>query len=296
MSKKILLLIGSLLISRIYADYTCTSCLIDAPKAYLLPHRTFRGVLSGSFALKRGTKDPGIVGDIGIGYGLLDRFEFSFTMYTLTAYGLGVTWQVMPERDRYPAIAVGVQDVNWQRHVCSVGGGWDSEGNPKSWAMEVEYYHKKIGLLPTENFSFFSVLSKKVHRFFLVHFGLGRGRFVGYGPHSGLFNTDLFSKRKHDWAIGAFGGMEFPVSYWLKIQTEYDGRDFNFGIEGYYDIYHFYLSLVKIESIFWGGKTCAPRLAMGFAVQPKLKSRPLAAARRKRELTPLEVKEFREER
>lgn len=300
-----------LFVGLLFAQHNRTTCLIDAPEAYILPHLTYRFSLTGSmpqapgvFPPQQGVRKPPRYDvsdmDFALALGLFDRVEVSFSLYTLKIWALGLSYQVQREGDRKPAIALGVHEVNTHRHISSVGGGYDTCGSPIGWDWDVEYYPTQ-GLLPSENLSLFMVMSKEfwiggetytdtvvtpsatytykwkaVNPVLGLHLGLGRGRYVGYGPHSSFTNTDYFfgtgpSSPKHDWALGVFGGVElFPGGYFSPA-AEYDGRDFNVGVSSRFIIahkyIHLYFSMDKIESYFWGGGKYFHRLAAGIALQ-----------------------------
>ena len=297
----------------LFAQHNRTTCLIDAPEAYILPHLTYRLSLAGSMPQAPGLLPPQQrvreqprydVSDVdfALAVGLFDRVEVSLSMYTPKDYALGLSYQLLKETSKRPALAIGVHEVNWKRHISSVGGGYDRYGNPIGWDYDVEYYHQIQGLLPSENFSLFMVMSKEfwigeetyldtvvtpsatytykwkaVSPIFGLHLGLGRGRYVGYGPHSHLTNTDGWffgtskDSPKHDWALGVFGGIEFFPGGYFSPALEYDGRDFNAGISSRFLIahryIHLYFSVDKIESYFWGGGKYFHRLAAGIALQ-----------------------------
>ena len=307
MSKKLWL--GVLFPFLLLSQHNRTTCLIDAPTAYTLPERTFRFSLSvttpnAPFPARapkiREPKYSKTDADLTFSYGFLENLEISGSIYTLENFALGLSYQVLKETDIQPAIAVGVHEVNWLRHTSSVGGGYDANGDPIGWDWDVECY-PEMGLLPAENLSIFGVLSKEflfeeearidtvktptaiycykyasVIPLFSIHIGLGRGRYVGYGPHSSWFNTDIFfgqrtESPKHEWALGLFGGIELFPGTSFSPAIEYDGRDFNMGASVGF-LFEQYLirlnaSIDKWEAFFWGGGKYFHRLALGVELE-----------------------------
>lgn len=286
-----------------------TTCLIDAPTAYILSKGISRVSISGSVPdWPFSAREPKVLEprhskadlDFSISHGLLKNLEISVSVYTPKNYALGLSYQALKEREKRPAVALGIHEINWLRHISSVGGGYDANGNPIGWDYDVEYY-PQTNLLPSENFSIFGVISKEfmmkekvytrsvvtpqatyyykyasVLPLFRIHLGLGRGRYVGYGPHSHLFNTDIFfgsykESPKHEWALGLFGGVEFAPGNYLSPVLEYDGRDFNIGFSSTFPygedfLVHFYLSIDKLEGYFWGQGEYFHRFALGMAI------------------------------
>lgn len=291
------------------SQHNRTTCLIDAPTAYTLPERTIRFSLMVTapnapipipYPKTLEPRYSKTDADFSISYGLLENLEISGSMYTLGNYALGLSYQVVEETDIQPAIALGIHEINWLRHISSVGGGYDANGDPIGWDWDVEFY-PQTGLLPTENFSIFGVISKEflfeeaartdtvetptaiyyytyasVIPLFRIHIGLGRGRYVGYGPHSSWFNTDVFfgtyrESPKHEWAVGLFGGLELFPGTSFSPAVEYDGRDFNVGASVLF-LFEQYLirlnaSMDKWEAYFWGDGKYFHRLALGLEVE-----------------------------
>jgi len=254
-----------------YSDFTCASHFIDIPTAYAMPHNSIKGIFAASFALQHLVPplDPTSELDFGLNYGLNNKWEFGLNVYTYKDLALDIAYQIRPETERWPAVVVGVRDLTWKRHISGVGGGWDIHGLPNVWGYD-KYYYTEQGLCPSENFSFYGVLSKNVFSNFKVHFGLGRGRFVGYGPNSSYMNSDIFWGQfgpKHDWAIGWFGALEYFQGDWFSVGMEQDGRDLNVGLKYRYEMFTFNVAITKIESWFWGYGHYTHRMAFGVGMQ-----------------------------
>jgi hypothetical protein len=233
-----------------------------------MPHNSIRSDVCGSFALKYIQADPKSDLDLGINYGLLNKLEFALNMYTYKDYALDIAYQIRPETQRWPAIAVGVRDLTYESHISSVGGGY-YKNLPNVWAYDRNYYSQQGGD-PYENMSFYGVLSKVIFSNFRVHWGIGRGRFVGYGPNSSYMNTDIFWGEfgpKHPYtAVGWFGALEYFQSDWFSAILEQDGRDLNFGIKYRYEFVTLNVAITKIESWFWGG-VYSHRIEIGLGLQ-----------------------------
>ena len=95
--------------------------------------------------------------------------------------------------------------------------------------------------------------------------GIGRGRYVGYGPVSEYFNSDIFSEeRRKNWAFGLFGGVKIIFSNNLAFIAEMDGRDANIGLEYQNKSVRGNLGLEKLEHI--GDRLeRSPRVSLGFS-------------------------------
>ena len=267
MSIKKVLSILPILSLPLLAEYTLPSSLIDIPTACTRPQNTLRGVFSFSSALKQDTLYP-TEWDLGIEYAPTDQIDLTLTMYTPEDYSLGILYQVFPET-KNPALAIGIAELSYERHISQVGGGYEECGNPKGWPFDVDYYSLQ-GLKPSENLSIFAVTSKSIGEYLRLHLGLGRGRFVGYGPRSRYFNTDiLFGKDgpKHELAFGLFGGLQLQPIPQLWLGFEFDGRDINTGLSFSISYLTLYFSFVKIEGLLWEEPQEIPRFSLGIALR-----------------------------
>jgi tetratricopeptide (TPR) repeat protein len=95
------------------------------------------------------------------------------------------------------------------------------------------------------------VATSAVHANIEMTLGLGRGRFVGYGPRSKYLNFDAFLDDAHeDFAVGLFGGMKISTPVGASFILETDGRDANVGIRYGSGMFKGTLSLEKIEHFF----------------------------------------------
>jgi len=107
--------------------------------------------------------------------------------------------------------------------------------------------------------------TKKISKNFEMTLGIGRGRFVGYGPRSFVPNTDVFSDEKHEnWALGLFGGTKVTFPNNLAFIVEADGRDANIGIEYQNELVKGTLALNKLE-LFGEESDLSPRVSLNLS-------------------------------
>lgn len=231
------------------AEFNRTSSLIDIPIAYILPSRAVKVSFNGSFTGGQDAypKDADFTIAAGLG-----RAEIAVTCLTLVDYSLDVAFQVLGERDEVPAIALGVQNLFTAKHISEVGTGVDM-------AWEDERYFQRT----TEQLSAFGVASKDLGVWGTFHAGVGRGRFVGYGPRSKLLNTDTFSDRRHNDAFGIFGGWKSGFFSSFSMIVESDGRDLNLGLSRWQPYYQLSVAVTKIEHRV--GSSASPDLYPRFA-------------------------------
>ncbi len=244
-----------------FAEFNRTTSLIDIPTAYILSENVWRFGMNGSVALSvAGSKDthPGDM-DFTLAVGL-PRAELALTSLTSRDYSLDVSYQMLGETERAPALALGIQNVALEKYICEVGRGDDVE-----WDDDAKYPQRC-----SEQFSFFLVASKKLEPYGTFHVGIGRGRFVGYGPRSRLFNSDMLSDSTHNDAVGIIWGFETEVFRGLGPMFDFDGRDFNIGLKYRRDYYQVAIAAAKLEHrIGTEGDaliSLIPRLAIGGSV------------------------------
>ena len=164
-------------------------------------------------------------------------FTAGLKVYTEKNFCLDLSYQILEESFNMPGIAVGIEELTNSKFVSSLG---DS-------GLIDELYLPR----PPEIASAYLVATKGLTNTIEMSLGLGRGKFVGYGPRSKYLNFDAFSDEKHaDYMVGFFGGLKFisPVGFTFLAET--DGRDANFGIGYEANIFKGSLSLGKIEHFF----------------------------------------------
>lgn len=166
-------------------------------------------------------------------------FTAGLKVYTEKNFCLDLSYQILEESFNMPGLSIGVEELTNSKFVSPLG---DS-------GLIDELYLPR----PPEVASAYFVATKGLTNTIEMTLGLGRGKFVGYGPRSKYLNFDAFSDDKHeDYMVGMFGGLKFisPVGFTFLAET--DGRDANVGIGYEASIFKGSLSLGKIEHFFAG--------------------------------------------
>lgn len=248
-----------------------TSQFIDIPTA---PQYDVPGMFGASiaFSVPFSTDDPN-PDDLNepdpadftatLRYGFGGRTEVSLSLYTLTTYSLSVAHLLARETKRSPAFFVGLDDITYNTHVSTIGRG-DTVG-----FIEEKNYAIKNGGRPAELLSAFVAMQKKLGQYFNIVIGLGRGRFVGYGPRSHIFNTDFFVlgddykiEEHSPWAFGIFFGGSLRLPVGIELIAEMDGRDGNVGMKYHHRLGTLTLAIGKAEH-FGSPAPYSPRFTAG---------------------------------
>ncbi|MEO0104373.1 MAG: OmpA family protein [candidate division WOR-3 bacterium] len=260
MRKKEIFIFFLVLFPFIFAEFNTTSVGIDIPTAQLLKKGNFFIAYSGSKGLEKINEWPDdycYEDNANIRFGLLDNLEIGLTVYTRKDYTLNFTFApIMKEKF---ALALGVHNIGLKGDICEKGSGLE-----KSFYDDY-YYNKDAGLKPSENFSAFICGTTAPIKFLKINLGIGRGKFVGYGPHCKYLNTDYFfgKDEKHNWAIGLFGGLELQFGI-LRMILEGDGRDINIGTKINIKNLELACALTKFEAILFEDKLERISFAIGY--------------------------------
>jgi outer membrane protein OmpA-like peptidoglycan-associated protein len=163
------------------------------------------------------------------------KFGGTLKWYNGLDFALDLSYQLLVESGNYPGLAVGVGEMAISKYVSPVGSDevFSDENYPDR-SPEVA--------------SAYIVATKKLGENFEMTAGLGRGRFIGYGPRSHLVNTDIFFDNNHEnFAVGIFSGIKLILPNNLAFILEEDGRDANIGIEYENKLFKGTLALNKLE-------------------------------------------------
>jgi Tfp pilus assembly protein PilF len=195
-------------------------------------------------------------------YGLMGRGEIALSMYTTNTYALSFNYTIIKEGTG-PALFFGIDNITYAKYVSSLGSG-DSVG-----FLEEVGYTTESGGRPPEMLSAYLGIQKTFGKIFNVVLGLGRGRFVGYGERSHIFNTDLFvlgadyTTEEHSaWAFGLFFGASLRFPFGLELMAEMDGRDASVGVKYHNKYVTPVFAITKVEQ-FGDRSPFSPRIAMG---------------------------------
>jgi tetratricopeptide (TPR) repeat protein len=195
-------------------------------------------------------------------YGFLGRGEIALSMYTTNTYALSINYTIVKE-GRGPALFMGIDNITYAKYVSSLGSG-DSVG-----FLEEVGYTIRSGGRPPEMLSAYLGIQKTFGKIFNVVIGLGRGRFVGYGERSHIFNTDLFVlgedymiEDHSGWAFGLFFGTSLRFPFGLELIAEMDGRDASVGVKYHNKYVTPVFAISKVEQ-FGDQRPFSPRFVMG---------------------------------
>jgi tetratricopeptide (TPR) repeat protein len=182
-------------------------------------------------------------------------------MYTTSTYALAVSY-VFKKEGRGPAFFAGIDHLTYSKHISALGRG-DTVG-----FLEEQGYITEGGGRPPELFSAYVATQKTFGEVLNLVIGLGRGRFVGYGDRSYLFNTDIFvlddykTEEHSSWAFGLFFGASLRFPFGLELMGEMDGRDASIGIRYHSKYVTPTLAITKIEQ-FGDRRPFSPRITFG---------------------------------
>jgi outer membrane protein OmpA-like peptidoglycan-associated protein len=246
-----------LLATPLVADFNRTSSLIDIPSARILPHLGYRVGVDGSMALDKEHAVDNFDENFHAALGLGNSFEGYLDIYTIGNFtaAVGFCHQFYEGKDL--AFAWGIHHLSYSLDVSEVGHG-DSVG----WDDDLDYATKEDYEKPFELGSLYLVSTFSPASFCDLTTGLGRGKYVGYGPHSRYFNSNLYHEQGDDWGIGLIFGLELWASKNLSFLIDLDGRDLNVGMELRALPVEFGLAITKVEQF---GMSFSPRLSASFS-------------------------------
>jgi len=180
------------------------------------------------------------------------RFGVALKWYDGADFALDLAYQILKESTSDPGLAIGVSELSYNKYISPAG--FEDVFNDEDYADR-----------PPEIASAYLVGTKKLTGNFEMTAGIGRGKFVGYGPVSEYLNIDAFAEEKHkNWVIGLFGGVKVLFSNSLAFIAEIDGRDANIGLEYQNESIKGNLVLNKLEHI--GDRLeLSPRVSLEFS-------------------------------
>jgi|GEM_PF-2142726 tetratricopeptide (TPR) repeat protein len=186
-------------------------------------------------------------------------------IFTLSEISFDVGTIILNESQGSPlSLSFGLRNVSWKKYISSVGGEPEEGGG---FSDDNSYILRSPELL-----SFYGVITRHINSSLILHIGLGRGEFIGYGPRSKYLNTDKFLKTPHEYfTFGLFGALEFHLTPSLHLAFEADGRDLNAGIFIDVEKFKFVLEVQKIEHfLFSGYPNFQPRFNLGLSMTSRL--------------------------
>jgi outer membrane protein OmpA-like peptidoglycan-associated protein len=189
--------------------------------------------------------------NIGIDFSY-NRFGLAVKWFDGMDFALDLSYLILTEKSNSPGLVIGINEISASRYVSPAG----SED-----IFNDENYTDR----PPEIASAYIVGTKEINKNFEITAGIGRGRFVGYGPRSKRVNIDAFSDENHkNWVFGLFSGMRVIFPNNLAFIMEGDARDLNMGVEYENELVKGTLALNKIE-LFGNETNLSPRLSLNLS-------------------------------
>jgi outer membrane protein OmpA-like peptidoglycan-associated protein len=206
--------------------------------------------LSSSYPVKD-VADVKFDPNIGIDFSY-NKFGIAVKWYNSVDFAMDLSYQILTESGSAPGLAFGICEISNSKYVSPAG----SED-----VFNDENYTDR----PPEVASAYLVSTKKLSENFEITAGLGRGRFVGYGPRSKNVNIDAFSDENHEnWVFGLFSGMRVIFPNNLAFIIEGDARDVNLGMEYQNELVKGTLALNKLE-LFGNETNLSPRVSLNLS-------------------------------
>ena len=246
--KKVFILL-SLLALPIFPALEDGAGLIGIPTANVIGSGGELRLLT-SFATRGGVSHPFAFSTI-VGWGFNDRMETYLKAYTSRDFAIDFEYLILKGKGNKPSFAAGIRNITYRKYISPVGGNATA-------AFPDDSDYVKVGGRPPEFGSIFGVMSIKPHPMVELTFGLGRGEFVGYGPRSHWFNTDiLFATNQHDlsgnshpwFTLGLFMGGKVELAKGTFLMADFDGRDAHIGIRYDSPMFQANVSWSKVEQI-----------------------------------------------
>jgi tetratricopeptide (TPR) repeat protein len=236
-----------------YAQNCSWRSYIDVPTSTFSEGFFFN--LNGSYAVG-GQAQEKFDANGSIEYGIAG-FVAGLKVFTEKTFCLDLAYQIIEQGAILPSFSIGVENITYNKYVAPLDtvGIVDFLYNPR----------------PPEVASAYLVATKDFGGIFEMTFGLGRGRFVGYGPRSQYLNFDAFFDEKHpDFMVGAFGGIKYTTPIGLSFIVETDGRDANAGFRYESGIWKATLSIDKMEHFFAQREELinSPRASLSLSFNP----------------------------
>jgi tetratricopeptide (TPR) repeat protein len=242
-----------LIVPDFYAQICSWRSYIDIPVSVYSDGLFFN--LNGGYAVREETGEKFDING-SIEYGIAG-FVAGLKVYDEKTFCLDLAYEILEQNEVFPSLSFGIENITYEKYVAPV----DTTG-------VVDFLYRPR---PPEIASAYLVATKDFGGIFEMTFGLGRGRFVGYGPRSQYLNFDAFFDEKHpDFVVGMFGGMKYSTPFGLSFIAETDGRDANAGLRYELGRVRSTLSIDKIELFFTQNEEIikSPILSLSLSFNP----------------------------
>lgn len=234
-----------LMVTFLVGDFGPTSSLIHVPCAPRLKQGTFALAVMPSFASRGDTRHHAEL-DVILKYGFAGKGEAAIAAYSANSYAASFSYLLKPESKSSIGWFGGVDDLTYTKEVSSTGGTGSGFPDDSMYAVH--------GGRNPEVFSLYFAGYKRPKPFTFI-FGLGRGRFVGYGPRSRYFNMDYYfrgvggdtRKPPNVFMPGLFMGASVDLGTAFSFMLEFDGRDANAGFRYRHKYVDVNFAVTKIE-------------------------------------------------
>ena len=185
------------------------------------------------------------------------RINAVIKWYDGADFALDLSYQISQENEVFPALSVGINDITNNKYISPVG------------SEDETYEDEKYLPRPPEIASAYLVASKKLNENIELTAGVGRGRFIGYGPRSKNVNFDVFFDDKHENVVlGLFGGLKYTMFGGFSFVIEGDGRDANIGVQYETERFKGTLGVTKVEQFFTEeGSPLTPRVDLSLSMK-----------------------------
>ncbi len=235
----------------VFSEFKAPTHLIDTPTAYSASTSFSVGV---NLSLTTKEDSHPLDWNSYIGIAALNRVDLGISLLTSKIISFEFKFKINQETNYMPAIAMGSKYIATYEWICPIGTGKDI-----IWDDDQSYNDMRT----SEQYSLFLVATKDIGPYGIYNIGIGNGCFVGYGPRSRLFNSDVFSKEYHSNAVGIFWGAEILLLPHVFGLFDFDGRDFNMGIKIRSYLLQLGISASKLEHRLKGSEAFYPRFAIG---------------------------------
>jgi len=216
---------------------------IDIPSGYI-PNQGFYLNVSGGYEIGQVPQD---IDKYNLNASLnfvFPKFEGLLAYYRVQDWTIDLKYLLFSKK--VYSLSMGIDRITYRKYITPLGGGDTYTSG---------YLDEQYRTRPQERFSIYVVNTYKPFDFVELTAGIGRGKYVGYGPRSRYFNIDYFltksdtSNYHPDYSFGLFWGLRVKILPFLSGVIEFDGRDVNGGIGFNFGNYYFNLCLTKIEQI-----------------------------------------------
>ena len=191
--------------SILFVSLTLTSQRLERNSLIDIPSANFNEGLfvnfNGNYPLSS-DRGYGLDPNVGIEFSKAGM-NFGLNWFAGSDFGLNLAYRFY--KTQKTSLSFGIDNIAFSKYISPLGSDT---------TFRDEIYIDR----PPEAWSFYLAGNQKLGKSFELTAGLGRGKYVGYGPRSYLPNTDIFYSEKHEnFAIGLFLGTKYSINEWLDV-------------------------------------------------------------------------------